>query len=790
MSCAYAHLISINNERKNVMDSLFSYFAKPPQTPLLIQPASPSSPVETSKVKPLGDIAIIKNTFLCISRIGVVGMDILVHDLQIRKANNMPITNQSLCVDDDMDIRWLINLDDDGIEKVRELVSSLRDNLVKGLDYFKFQTDLDEALNTELRETNAQEGSTQYKRIEDFYLDQFSILGKMEVALVDPSWFKGVGKCRISSDCLFARSGDIYLRIPNEHINVIEEVRLMSTRTLLENCKDSLGNLPLCNVDLNSAKLAGAYLDGADLRDTDLRSADLQGASLRQVSFFRACFGNEANLQGASITFKLPEWNRDTLDQWLNHLANSSSLLRTIDSINDQHTNKEGKVIKIDLMHQIIDSFQEIDTSSVHAALMDIWMKNPIYTNDEKICSFIQAKIVPKKIVAANTSMLITTGEPELQQLLNNVKNKVGNERTTFMLKNNGFFVQLMMLCTENAIHADIKDQSVKLYEEYLNLPELADGKRHMELNDGDISDTQDQGLAFVFYKKVGNINHHLLLDKNQMQAMLKSAPAVDWACVYFVENGETLSNQNLEKIFDLFSLFSPAYSFHLHRNRLPGLLKTINLDHRNESNNPVLLNKNYLPLIEDALNVHSLYKNNAKEDKYNLTRKPDQETLKQLFGPLLADNVYLPVNDQVDMEARSISSAHFQALISALNLSSSPTSEKARTLFCISAIFVRLSSSYFFGAENDSPEALRVYGAALMIKAYELDPSVFGIDSETQKATFTGWMKRLLGGKDENGNSSFTCTAVLSDIMFSHANKDPAIKKAMETGIKPRCWV
>jgi hypothetical protein len=68
-----------------------------------------------------------------------------------------------------------------------------------------------------------------------------------------------------------------------------------------------------------------------------------------------------------------------------------------------------------------------------------------------------------------------------------------------------------------------------------------------------------------------------------------------------------------------------------------------------------------------------------------------------------------------------------------------------------MAALYTRYSSSHVFGAENDSPDALRLYAEALLRKAYDEAPELL------PKSEFKDWLDRLRG---ENG--TLTCTAFL----------------------------
>lgn len=141
--------------------------------------------------------------------------------------------------------------------------------------------------------------------------------------------------------------------------------------------------------DLSMADLSEADLSRAILRWTNLSGTNLNRAILSEVTLCGADL-RAANLDFTIITLQLPEtWKPDLLDAQLNHLINGRSLLTAINSIDDCY-----KDLKINLMHQIVDSLKakNTDTSSVNKALLAVWEKDPIYTEDKKISSFIKEK--------------------------------------------------------------------------------------------------------------------------------------------------------------------------------------------------------------------------------------------------------------------------------------------------------------------------------------------------------------------------------------------------------------
>ena len=106
-------------------------------------------------------------------------------------------------------------------------------------------------------------------------------------------------------------------------------------------------------------------------------------------------------------------------------------------------------------------------------------------------------------------------------------------------------------------------------------------------------------------------------------------------------------------------------------------------------------------------------------------------------------------------IDRRKISTEHFNSIMNKLNYSSKSNNEKAHLLLILATIFVKLSSSTMFGTEFDSPQIIRIYGAALINKALELNPKI--IENQTKKE----WLGRIFGKRNY-----FTCTSILSNMM------------------------
>lgn len=515
---------------------------------------------------------------------------------------------------------------------------------------------------------------------------------------------------------------------------------------------DNLRRTSFCNANLCGAQMTGVFIIGTDFTGCQFN-------------------GNEA------FTLGLPDWKKaqregylaNELDRCLNHITNQSSgsILTAIESIDNQYNE-----LKLKLMHQLIDSLEGIDTSSVGDAFLDIWLKNPLYYNDAKIRSYV---ITNKLLMGTAMSRLDLEDESKLRLLLEMV-NGIGNglekteknaQRKNFMLNNNAFFVQLLAKCVCHA-NAEIKDQAAALYWEYMNLEEL---KRYQKdtyvesLEDAKTLDTYAPAFVFFAEDEAGNTNA-LFVSQEMINSMLKPDPHYEWSNVISFRNGQCVENKNiadLEKVYEPFPLFLANYQYQRRIACFPKMLDAINLDFTNPKNTEGTKAKNYTDLFADAIN--------SKASQTKLISVEHQLALNEIFAPLLQ------VNDGV---VTDITDAHWQQISRIFEVERQGPPIQAQTLICLAAVFITYSSAYYFGTESESPNALRNYAVGLLKRAHNRDASVF--NNNEQASQFNDWIARLTGtGK------AFQCTAVLKGMVFEHA-KNRGFGNILGK-IKPPAW-
>lgn len=527
-------------------------------------------------------------------------------------------------------------------------------------------------------------------------------------------------------------------------------------------------------LDMSNIQWTGLNLKGRNVH------WDLTNATLLKTQLLGTKLG-DCILDGTIITLDLPtNWNPETLDLQLNHLNNrhTGSLLTTINSINGKYNS-----LKINLVHQIIDSLGDTDISTVNAALADILLGNNIYLKDSKINAFIKNKIITAKMEAANTAPLKAGSEQELELFLTIVEEEIDQKK--FMLEKNGFFIQLMMLCTEKDVDRNIQARAQQLYAKYLNLDELKAARRIIvDEIDGDIllvdgleknmanGEDLPAGHCFAFYMKVDDMSHFLILDRTQMKAMQRT-DSTDAECRwdnigYAQENKVGVEptinpeNMDLEKIFSLYPLFSNNYVNRLRDADINILLELMDLKYTNKDDDPNYHTMDYRPILKQGLSTPT--------SAINLCDEQHQLTLTEIFKRFSS-----PTKFEFDtyLKPVEIEQTHLDKVINKLKLNGKSDLTVGRFCYWFAYLFAKFSSTYLFGTENESPQAIRAHAGAWLISAFKKAPSVFGDDLDTQKTYFTKLMKILLGGKDDKGKAVFTCTAVAAGGMSSHAARN-----------------
>ena len=128
------------------------------------------------------------------------------------------------------------------------------------------------------------------------------------------------------------------------------------------------------------------------------------------------------------------------LDRHFNHLNNGSgSLLSAINSIDNNYPG-----VKTNLMGQVLKFLQDTDIKTIINPLCNI-LFNSTFDYAKVLADYQQftTKLLNTLIVNANSSALMPT-ERELSFYLNFINNLTPENKSAFILQNNGFFVQCL----------------------------------------------------------------------------------------------------------------------------------------------------------------------------------------------------------------------------------------------------------------------------------------------------------------------------------------------------------
>ncbi|MBM0747580.1 hypothetical protein JJB79_09140 [Pantoea eucrina] len=180
---------------------------------------------------------------------------------------------------------------------------------------------------------------------------------------------------------------------------------------------------------------------------------------------------------------------------------------------------------------------------------------------------------------------------------------------------------------------------------------------------------------------------------------------------------------------------------------------------------------KNTLSKLLDLLKLGKFRKafDNATEAKSSTEKMIDKATefkLEAHFRPMLYPDEYWS----------QLTQQHARAVTEAYGIADASPRNKAEYFLCISAVFTRLSSSFYFGTETESPLPLRAYAHALMLQAAKFDPTIFDSPSLLIK-----WQNQFQGS-----NGLLECTAALSQGMFDYLNR---VCPQTLAAVRPLAW-
>ena len=442
-----------------------------------------------------------------------------------------------------------------------------------------------------------------------------------------------------------------------------------------------------------------------------------------------------------------------------------------------------------------IRSVVSVDIEWGREGVEAIWLANPIYYELPAVAEFVCAPVIAQ----ANAGLL-KTDDSRLPLLLDYVlkivaleKNKTLPVSSKFMIKNNGFFIQLICRCANHSDPA-LKKKAEDLYDSYLDLPELSTHKKLLEdvwqVDDGIRSASL---YLFVWFSAGKSLLDGMVLGADGINKILGGDPSFDWPTTGFLTEKIVMSNGVSSKqlvaaskaevdvataLAD-FPVFATSVQGRLGSLAWAGLLDLLDLNYRQATDVSGPADYDYRRDFNQALSF------NASSTK--LVDDEHQKRLGQLFGRHLH---FQSVSGSQRTEP-VLTDAHLVQVVELFGLAEDTAAEKleaARKLFCLAAMFARLSSEDYFGVTGVSPQGLRDYAAALLSHAHLLDPTVCG-------AQYDDMMDRLLGRRSKptesapQGRWPETCTQVLyCNIMVPIAKSQPDFKKIFED-FMPRAW-
>jgi len=408
------------------------------------------------------------------------------------------------------------------------------------------------------------------------------------------------------------------------------------------------------------------------------------------------------------------------LDLAFNHINNTSGSILTL--IN----NMQDKSLKTQCMENAIEYLNTQNISTIKDALEDILYSDPIYLKSNVILKFCIDKLLKQKIIEAGSKAVKFKGI-ELNILLDYIESLSSAEE--FMLENSSLINQMIYFGRVLEEHNGPNGRFTTLENQYFKIKQIEETKLSLE----DICSYDDEDLIFIsrdfqrlkvsreYYQRwgLGNSNSKIAVTD----------------AFHYDQNNENIKINNPDELFKTFKVFQHVYDYHNKQASFAKLLDILNLGEYQEQ-------------FKEALN-HS-------EFSYDLTSDKHQANFVNIFGKFVEDGANL-----INLTGESalnikITEEHFNNIMEVYNKSTADNAEKAQTLLCLSALFVKYSSSKFFGMDDNSITSLRNYALALLNKAVVLDSTIVNPENLNE------WKNRITGNF-----GTFSCTAVLSNMMI-----------------------
>ena len=490
---------------------------------------------------------------------------------------------------------------------------------------------------------------------------------------------------------------------------------------------------------------------------------------------------------------------------YFNHLDPPGESLLTVIS---QLAIEDG--LKKCLMGRIAQSMNGLNAQQKYRlaeSALDIWLSDDGYLENKDILTFVRA-VRPVTVEAANQGRLVANNR-YLALLVEYVKDCFQKENTSypyrtgeFMLNNNGFFVQLMALCTGHQ-DSSIRDAAVELYDQYLKLDELrphaaylsagydlADGIRSAAPADEVLTQdpatraakfglqASDPVYIFVAGKIFGEGRYIAVLLSKKNIADIFGNDDAPWPTNTFTDDtvgpdtqAVLLSGGTVAEPYLQFPVFAQRYIQARETRIFKKLFKIIDLNY--VADEPGEVSFDYTEQFLAALSVN-------KPTGQKLTGKQDQDRLDKIFRKYLSMSDDGPPTPET---LPTLKTAHLAQIYALFELEAVPENVQdkvraAQTLFCLATLFCRFSSQSVFGMAADSPRVLRYYAGALLKQAHELAPTVIG---EEHYLGFRNWLYGF--------DVAQTCTDMLSMAMADYIRSHSAEFRLLFEKLKPITW-
>ncbi|MCQ9030640.1 type III secretion system effector HECT-type E3 ubiquitin transferase [Escherichia albertii] len=523
--------------------------------------------------------------------------------------------------------------------------------------------------------------------------------------------------------------------------------------SVLEECDLSFADLANSTIsasfdraNFSGANLSSASFIGSSFKETppDLKDAQLAGAIIVPGMELRGAILEQDNIslsvQNNCISLACCQIHIPVGSENINSVLNSSrvpdtSVMRTINSVDSTYNDEKVRSVE-DLIRTlpvgIFDKFNPYATLSLSNAF-----SIPPYLESSYIQEWLQD--ISGRYYNFMTDWWSKYPPGDMRDSL------------AFENMNDGAFLQAgiyfekhpekMLLCNNAFIqmaaygmqYEGAKNQFMELYDKYLQHPNVNKISQQSDFGRGDGSGKPDWNDFNNAYNWIllssSDDNLEMMLSLNDMYSMLSPDSSTYWKSFFLFKDGE-IQNTNdytLGKLFSQsFPLFNVAYNEACSRVFLPDFLDRIISD--------VSLKQMFIDALE--------------YDKSEVKMVAD--TQQQKIGEIWKEH----------LDGWSLAPEHLKIITEKTNIGSLSDTEKAEILFCLGAVFCKYSSSDIFGTEHESPEILRRYANGLLEEAYKLAPEIFN------KREFYDDVRDRLQGR----NNAFSCTAVLADILTSHA--------------------